>query len=77
MKKNANTTISTTSCIKDLNINPVTLNLIEEKAGNNLNALALQKLPKENMRNFLNITPVSQILILAINKMDLLKLKSF
>jgi hypothetical protein len=34
--------------IKDLNIKPDTLNLIEEKVGKSLNSLAQGKFPKQN-----------------------------
>ena len=56
--------------IKDLNIKPATLNLIEEKVGNTLECIGTGD-------HFLNITPVAQTLREAINKWDLLKLKSF
>ena len=56
--------------IKDLNIKPATLNLIEEKVGS-----TLERIDTED--HFLNITPVAQTLRRIINKWDLLKLQSF
>ena len=56
--------------IKDLNIKPTTLNLIEEKAGSTLECIGTGN-------HFLNITPVAQTLRETINKWDFLKLKSF
>ena len=56
--------------IKDLNIKPGTLNLIEEKVGSSLECTGTGE-------HFLNITPAVQILRETINKWDLLKLKSF
>ena len=56
--------------IKDLKINPATLNLLEEKVGNTLELIGTGD-------RFLNITPVAQTLRSAINKWDLLKLRSF
>ena len=56
--------------IKDFNINPVTLNLIEEKLGTCLEHSGTRDI-------FLNITPVAQTLRLTIIRWDLLKLKSF
>lgn len=56
--------------IKDLNINPDTLNLLEDKVGNTLELIGTGD-------HFLNITPVAQTLRLTINKWDLLKLRSF
>ena len=56
--------------IKDLNIKPATLNLIEEKVGNTLECIGTGN-------HFLNRTPVAQTLRETINKWDLLKLKSF
>ena len=50
-----------TKWIKDLNINPVTLNLIEEKVGSSLELIGRRDY-------FLNITPVAQTLRLTINK---------
>ena len=56
--------------IKDLNINPAMLNLIEEKVGSRLQCMSTGD-------HFLNITPVAQTLRATINKWDLLKLRSF
>ena len=56
--------------IKDLNIKPATLNLIEEKVGSTLERIGTGK-------HFLNRTPAAQTLRDTINKWDLLKLKSF
>ena len=56
--------------IKDLNIKPATLNLIEEKVGSTLECIGTGD-------HFLNITPAAQTLRETINKWDLLKLKSF
>ena len=56
--------------IKDLNIKPVTLNLIEEKVGSTLECIGTGN-------HFLNRTPTAQTLRETINKWDLLKLKSF
>ena len=56
--------------IKDLNIKPTTLNLIEEKVGNTLECI-------DTRDHILNTTPVAQTLRETINKWDLLKLKSF
>ena len=56
--------------IKDLNINPITLNLIEEKVRCSLEHVGTG-------HYFLNITLVAQTLRSPINKWDLLKLKSF
>ena len=56
--------------IKDLNIKPVTLNLIEEKMGSTLERIGTGD-------HFLNITPAAQTLRETINKSFLLKLKSF
>jgi hypothetical protein len=53
--------------IKDLHIKPDTLNLIEEKVGKNLEYLG------EN----LNRTPIAYALRTAIDKWDLIKLKTF
>ena len=55
---------------KDLNINPVTQNLIEEKVGSNLAHTSTGDY-------FLNIIPVAQTLRATINKWDPLKLRSF
>ena len=56
--------------IKDLKINLITLNLIEEKVGSSLKFMSIREF-------FLNITPVAQTLRATINKWDLLKLRSF
>ena len=56
--------------IKDLKINPSTLNLIEDKVRSTLECLSTGDY-------FLNRTPVAQTLRATINKWDLLKLKSF
>ena len=56
--------------IKDLNINPVTLKLIEEKVRSSLECMGTGD-------NFLNITQIAQTLRSTINKWDLLKLRSF
>ena len=56
--------------IKDLNIKPTTLNLIEEKVGSTLDCFGTGDY-------FLNTTPAAQTLRETINKWDLLKLKSF
>ena len=51
--------------IKDLNIKPDTLNLLEEKVGNIF----------ENISTVLNRTPTTQVLRLKIHKWNLMKLK--
>ena len=56
--------------IKDLNINPVILKLIEEKVGSSLENI-------DTGDNFLNIISVTQTLRATINRWDLLKLRSF
>ncbi|KAL6081513.1 hypothetical protein STEG23_021689 [Scotinomys teguina] len=56
--------------IKDLNINPVTLNLIEEKVGSTLEHIGTGD-------QFLNITPTAQTLSSSINQWDYMKLRSF
>ena len=56
--------------IKDHNINPNTLNLIEEKVGSSLQCMSAGN-------HFLNIIPLSQTLRALINKWKLLKLRSF
>ncbi|KAL6058354.1 hypothetical protein STEG23_024193 [Scotinomys teguina] len=56
--------------IKDLNINPDTLNLIEEKVGNTLERIGTGD-------HFLNITPTAQTLSTTINQWDHMKLRSF
>ena len=57
-------------CIKDSNINSVTLNLIEEKVGRILECIVRED-------HFPNITPEAQKLTVTINKWNLLKLRSF
>lgn len=54
--------------IRDDNINSVTLNLIEEKGGNNLQHIGTEV-------SFLNRTPIVQTLRLAMNRCDLINLK--
>ena len=56
--------------IKYLNINPTTLNLIEEKVGSNLQAMGTGDY-------FLNITLITQTLRTTINKWDPMKLRNF
>ena len=56
--------------MKDLNINPATLNILEDKVGNTLELIGTGD-------RFLNILPVAQTLRSTIDKWDLLKLKSF
>ncbi|KAL6081732.1 hypothetical protein STEG23_016814, partial [Scotinomys teguina] len=56
--------------IKDLNINPDTLNLIEEKVGNTLECIGTGD-------HFLNVTPTAQTLSTTINQWDHMKLRSF
>ena len=56
--------------IKDLNIKPDTLNLIEEKVGKSLEHISTG-------RNFMNGTPMAQAVRSTIDKLDLIKLKSF
>ena len=56
--------------IKDLNIKPDSLNLIEEEVGNSLEPLGTGD-------NFLNRIPMAQALRTTIDKWDLMKLKSF
>ncbi|KAL6084306.1 hypothetical protein STEG23_004522 [Scotinomys teguina] len=56
--------------IKDLNINRVTLNLIEEKVGSTLERIGTGD-------QFLNITPTAQTLSATINQLDYMKLRSF
>ena len=56
--------------IKDLNINPTTLNLTEEKVRSSLQYIGTEDC-------FLYITPVIQTLRATINKYDLWKLRSF
>ena len=56
--------------IKYLNINPTTLNLIEEKVGGSLQYMSTGD-------HFLYITPEAQSIRATMNKWDLLKLRSF
>ncbi|KAL6062095.1 hypothetical protein STEG23_024922 [Scotinomys teguina] len=56
--------------IKDLNINPVTLNLIEEKVRSTLERIGTGD-------QFLNITPIAQTLSATTNQWDHMKLRSF
>ena len=56
--------------IKDLNIKPATMNLIEEKVGSTLERIGTGN-------HFLNIIPAAQIPRETINRWNLLKLKSF
>jgi hypothetical protein len=56
--------------IKDLNITPETLKLLQEGAGNTLEL-------KGVVKNFLNTTPAAQQLRERMNKWDFIKLKSF
>ena len=55
---------------KNLNLKLVSLNMIEEKVGNNLQHI-------DTRDHFLNITPVVQTLRVTISKWNLLKLKSY
>jgi hypothetical protein len=56
--------------VKDLNIRPQTLKLIQERVGNTLKLIGIGK-------NFLNGTPAAQQLRDSIDKLDFIKLKSF
>jgi hypothetical protein len=56
--------------IKDLNIRPKTLKLVQEGAGNTLELIGIGK-------DFLNRTPVAQQLREKTEKLDFIKLKSF
>jgi hypothetical protein len=56
--------------IKDLNIRPDTLKLIQEKARNTLEVIGIGK-------DFLNRTPAAQKLRKRVDKWDFIKLKSF
>ncbi|KAL6092943.1 hypothetical protein STEG23_001042 [Scotinomys teguina] len=56
--------------IKDLIINPVTLNLIKEKVGSTVDRIGTGD-------QFLNITPIAQTLSATINQCDYMKLRSF
>ena len=57
-------------CIKDLNIKPGTLNLVEEKVVKSLELIGTGG-------NFLNRTPMAHALRARIDKWDLMKLESF
>jgi hypothetical protein len=57
-------------CIKDLNIRPQILKLVQERAGNTLEAIGIGK-------DFLNRTPAGQHLRETMDKWDYMKLKSF
>ena len=76
MQRNENRSISLpctkfkSKCIKDPNIKPTTLNLIEKKVGSTLECIGTGD-------HFLNRTPAAQTLRETINKWDLLKLRSF
>jgi hypothetical protein len=56
--------------IKDLNISPKTLNLVQERAGNTLEVISIGK-------DFLNKTPAAQQLRERMDKWDFIELKSF
>jgi hypothetical protein len=56
--------------IKDLNIRPETLKLVQEGAGNTLEVIGIGK-------EFLNRTPVTQELRESMDKWDFIKSKSF
>jgi hypothetical protein len=56
--------------IKDLNIKPDTLNLIEEKVGKSLELIGIGG-------NFLKRTPMAHALRSRIDKWDLMELESF
>ena len=56
--------------IKDLNIKPDTLYLIEDKVVNFLESIVTED-------NFLNTTSIAQTLRMTINKWNFLKLNSF
>jgi hypothetical protein len=57
-------------CIKDLNIKPDILNLIEEKLGKNLELIG-------TWGTLLNRTPIAHAQRLTIDKSNLMKLESF
>jgi hypothetical protein len=54
--------------IKDLNVRPETLKLVQKRAGNTLEAIS---------KDFLNRTPAAQQLRERMEKWDYMKLKSF
>jgi hypothetical protein len=56
--------------IKDLNISPKTLNLVQEGAGNTLELIGIGK-------DFLNRTPAAQQLRERMDKWDFIKVKEF
>jgi hypothetical protein len=56
--------------IKDLNIRPEALKLLQEEAGNTLELIGIGK-------DFLNIMPAAQKLRERMDKWDFIKLKSF
>jgi hypothetical protein len=56
--------------IKDLNIRPKTLKLVQERAGNTLEAISIGK-------EFLSITPAAQQLRERMEKWECMKLKYF
>ncbi|KAL6080768.1 hypothetical protein STEG23_016041, partial [Scotinomys teguina] len=56
--------------IKDLDMKPVILTLLEEKVGNILECIGTEE-------PFLNSTTSAQIMRTTIDKWDLMKLKSF
>jgi hypothetical protein len=57
-------------CITDLNIRPETLKLLQERAGDTLEAIGIGK-------DFLNRTPAAQQLRERMDKWDYIKLKNF
>jgi hypothetical protein len=56
-------------CIKDLNIRPQNLKLVQERVGNTLELIGIGK-------NFLSGTPTAQHLRDSIDKWDFIKLKT-
>ena len=56
--------------VKDLDINPVTLDIIEEKLASSFEYTGTGY-------HFLNMIPITQTLIAIINKWHLLKVRSF
>jgi hypothetical protein len=56
-------------CIRDLNIKPDTLNLIEQRAGNSFECI-------DTGENIVNRTQTSLALRSTVNKWDIMKLKS-
>jgi hypothetical protein len=56
--------------IKDLNIRPETLKLVEQRAGNTLEVIGIGK-------DFLNRTPAAHNLREKMEKLDFIKLKNF